>query len=84
MLLFSRCRNEHDLINKAVFKGTQPRQSSRPVATSEEEETREMLRKSKSTVRAQVICNIASAGIIVICIGFTAVNLTGLLGGVLS
>ena len=67
-----------------VFKGTQPRQSSRPVATSEEEETREMLRKSKSTVRAQVICNIASAGIIVICIGFTAVNLTGLLGGVLS
>ena len=67
-----------------VYKGTEAKAGSKDRGMHTDEETREMLRKSRSTIKAQVICNILSVVIVVICIGFTAVNLAGLLGGVLQ
>ena len=41
------------------------------------------MRQSGIVVKVRKICTIASAAMMVICVGFVLVNLIGLLGGVL-
>lgn len=65
-----------------IYKGVEPRPRRIEAYDQEDEtETHAILRRSRSAVRAQLICNVLSIGIILLCVGFILVNLAELLGG---
>ena len=67
-----------------MYKGVQRDESRQSDRNKEVGGTREILRKSKSTIRAQIICSIVAIAVIVMCLGFIILNLSELLGGVLQ
>lgn len=68
-----------------ISKGIKSRTNKpvKNVKATEQEETHEILRRSPITVKVQLICNIVTMGVIVLCLCFVILNLVGLIGGVM-
>ena len=68
-----------------IYKGIRPQINNESEDSEDEHghDVVENMRQSGIVVKVRKICTIASAAMMVICVGFVLVNLIGLLGGVL-
>ena len=68
-----------------IYKGIRPQINNESEDSEDEhgQDVVETMRQSGIVVKVRKICTIASAAMMVICVGFVLVNLIGLLGGVL-